>query len=169
MLQLMLIPVSRDCHFGNHAMLQDRVMQSEFGNTLADLRRVCVVGGILAAINFVVLFFVAYANGELGTDWPMVVTVPLVVGGILPLLVFPTCLFSIRVDEKYITHLFCRRHIVSLRPLSELQSVRKGVLFAVVFRFADGSSIRFFGAHMRTIQALRERIHEVRQEFRGFG
>ena len=77
------------------------------------------------------------------------------VGRMLPLIILPTCLFSIRVDEQYISHIFCRRFVLRQRPLSQLESMRVGMgAFAVVFGFSDGSHIHFFGAHLRYINAM---------------
>jgi hypothetical protein len=145
-------------------------MKNEFGNTLVELRHVSIVGAIFAVATGTLFVSVVYAHGRLGDNWPYLVVAPLCIGGILPLAVLPTCFFSIRLDNRHITHLFCGRWIISQRPLCELELVEVGrhSLFPVVFRFVDGSSIRFIGAHMRVIQALCHRICELRPGFRGF-
>ena len=85
------------------------------------------------------------------------------------MIVLPTCLFSIRLDEQYITHLFCGRIVLKQRPVSQLESVRVGSeMFAVVFEFTDGSRIHFPGARIRTIDALCGRIHQLLPDFQAF-
>jgi hypothetical protein len=112
---------------------------------------------------------VFYNHHRLATDWPRAVIGALCIGCILPLVVLPTCLFSIRVDEQHISHIFCRRIVLKQRPISQLESVSVGSgFFAVVFGFTDGSHIHFLGAHIRVIQALCVCIHEKLPHFRGF-
>jgi hypothetical protein len=145
-------------------------MKSEFGNTLVELRRSAIVGAIFAVVTGVLFVSVAYAHERLSTLWLGLVVSSLCIGGILPLVVLPTCLFSIRVDDQHVTHLFFGRFIISQHLLSELKSVEtnRRSIFPVVLRFADGSSIRFIGAHLRVIQALCHRIRELRPGFRRF-
>ena len=128
-------------------------MNEVYGNTMADLRRVSIVGAILGAFAGIGLGAGYYKDGRFAHDWPAAVIGALVIGSIVPLIVLPTCFFSIRLDGQHITHLFCRRIILKQRPVSQLKSVRVGLGgFAVVFRFADGSRIHF-GGH--TFESLR--------------
>jgi hypothetical protein len=89
-------------------------MKSEFGNTLVELRRISIVGAIFAVLTSTLLVSVAYAHGRLGNGWPYFVILPLCLGGMLPLVFLPTCLFSIRLDEQHVTHLFCGRRIITV-------------------------------------------------------
>jgi hypothetical protein len=144
-------------------------MSDIFGNTMIHLRRVAIIGIVFASVVCVLLGLDFYIHHRLATDWPAAVIGALCIGGVLPLIVLPTCLFSIRVDEQYISHLFCGRIVLKQCPVSQLESVRVGFgFFAVVFRFADGSRIHFLGAHIRVIQALCVCIHERLPHFRGF-
>jgi hypothetical protein len=144
-------------------------MSEIYGNTMADLRRASVGGVMLGVFAGVALAASYYKDGRLANDWPAAVIVPLFIGSIIPLIVLPTCFFSIRVDEQYITHLFCGRIVLKQRPISQLEAVRVGLgLFAVVFRFADGSRIHFFGARIRIIDALCVHIQKLLPNFGAF-
>jgi hypothetical protein len=133
-------------------------MIAYFGNTLGHLRRASIVGAIFATVAGVLFLSVSYAHGNLSSGWVSGVVLALCIGGILPFIVSLTCLFSIRLDEERVTHLFCGRFILSQYPLSELASIEMGGAFAVVFRFSRGT-IRFFGAHLRVVQSLCERLY----------
>jgi hypothetical protein len=140
-----------------------------YGNNLADLRRASIGSAMLAVFAGSALAVGYYQDGRLARDWPAAIVLALVIGSIVPLIVLPTCLFSIRVDDQSITHLFCGRIVLKQRPLSQLESVRVGMgVFAVVFRFVDGSGIHFIGAHMRVIDALCGHIHKLLPNFQGF-
>jgi hypothetical protein len=142
-----------------------------YGNTLSDLRRASLGGAMLAVFAVVVLSISAYQHGRLNLarDWPAALLLVAVIGGIIPLMVLPTCLFSIRIDDEHITHLFCGRITLKQRPVSRLKSVRVGQgLFAVVFQFTDGSGIHFFGARIRVIDDLCGHLHRLLPDFQGF-
>jgi hypothetical protein len=139
-------------------------MTTDFGNTFVHLRRVSIVGAIFAFVTGILFILVAYAHDRLSTHWVSILVFPLCIGGILPFVVFLTCLFSIRLDERHIAHLFCGRFILSQQPLSELEGIEVGGAFAVVFRFSRGATIRFFGAHMRVVQSIIKRVHELRPD-----
>ena len=144
-------------------------MNEIYGNTMADLRRVGGSGTIVGVFAGIVLGAGYYQEGRLAHEWPAAVIGALVIGSLLPLAILPTCFFSIRLDGQHITHLFCGRIILRQRPVSQLESVRVGLgVFAVVFRFADGSRIRFLGARIRIIEALCGSIHQLLPNFRGF-
>ncbi|MEY2507291.1 MAG: hypothetical protein QOH01_1620 [Verrucomicrobiota bacterium] len=138
-------------------------MATEFGNRLGHLRRASIMGAILATAIAIVFMSVAYAHGNLSRSWVSSILLALFIGCILPLVAFLTCLFSIRLDQERVTHVFCGRFVLSQQPLSELESIEVGGPFAVVFRFSRGT-IRFFGAHMRVVQSLCERILELRPD-----
>jgi hypothetical protein len=137
---------------------------ADFGNTLVHLRRAAIVGTIFTIITAIIGVSVGHAHGRITAHWPDLVFIPLCIGGILPLVIAVTCLFSLRVDERHVTHLFCSRLVLSRHPLSELESFEVGGTSAVVFRFSSGVAIHFFGAHREVIQALCERIHELRPD-----
>ena len=139
-------------------------MITDFGNTFIHLRRAALVGTVFAIVAAVIFVSNAHADYRITTHWPHFVFVPLCIGGMIPLVVAVTCLFAIRVDEMHITHLFCKRFILSRQPLAELERVELGGAFAVVFRFCGGAAIHFIGAHFSVIRALRERIHELRPD-----
>ena len=85
---------------------------------------------------------------------------------VLPLVVLLTSVFSIHLDEQHVTHLFVGRFVLSQHPFSDLVAVEffRRSLFPVVFRFVDGSSIRFIGAHVVVISDMRERLFELRPD-----
>ena len=144
-------------------------MSKIYGNTMADLGRAAlgsVMLGAFAGVCFGVSF---YHDGRLAKDWPTAVVGALVIGVMVPLVVLPSCFFSIRVDEQHISHLFCRQFVLKQRPLSQLVSVQVGRgLFAVVFRFSDGSHIRFWGARIRVIDAMCGHIRKLLPDFHAF-
>jgi len=84
-----------------------------YGNTMADLRSASIGSTMLGVLAGVGLCASYYKDGRLANDWPVAVIAPLVIGSIIPLIILPTCLFSIRVDEQYITHLLRTRCLES--------------------------------------------------------
>jgi hypothetical protein len=87
-------------------------MSNIFGNTMTHLRRAAVVGVVFALGVCVLLSSDFYIHHRLAADWPAAAIGALCIGSILPLIVLPTCFFSIRVDEQYISHLFCGRIVL---------------------------------------------------------
>ncbi len=144
-------------------------MSRIYGNTMGDLRRASMGGAMLGIFAGVALGAGFYKDGRLAHDWSTAVVGAFVIGCIIPLVMLPTCLFSICLEAHYITHLFCGRIILKRRPISQLKSVSVGLgLFAVVFGFADGSCIHFLGARIRVIDALCGNIHQLCPNFQGF-
>jgi hypothetical protein len=140
-------------------------MSTDFGNTFVHLRRVSVFGLILAAVVGVLFFCVGYAHGTLSTHWLELVLITLAIGAAVPFVVLLTTLFSIRLDEQRVTHLFLRRFVLSQHPLSALVATEFfGRPFPVVMRFSDGSCLRFIGAHVGVISAMRRRLSELRPD-----
>lgn len=140
-----------------------------YGNSLADLRRACIGGVMLAVFAGSAMAVGYYQDGGLVRDWPVAIVLALVIGSIVPLIILPTCLFSIRVDDQCIAHLFCGHIVLKQRPLSQLESVRGGMgIFAVAFRFTDGSGVHFIGARIRVVDALCGHIPELLPNFQGF-
>lgn len=140
-------------------------MNTDFGNTFTEVRSVSVFGLILSTIVAVLFICIGYTHGTLSTCWPQVVVITLAIGVVVPLAVLLTSLFSIRLDEQRVAHLFLRRFVLGERPLSELVGADffRGT-FPVVFRFSDGSHIRFIGAHVGIVSALRRRLFELRPD-----
>jgi len=138
----------------------------EFGNTVYQLRSVCIFGVILALIAEGIFAGAAYNSGNLDRVWN---TLPcaLLIGVTVPLLILPTCLFSIRVTRDKIQHLFCRKWHLSEGLIEDLTSVEIGKPL-VVFRFKNGPAIRFIGAHLRILEALCLCIQEHRPAFANF-
>jgi len=144
-------------------------MTKTYGNTMSDLRRAGLGGVILGVFAATALSVDFHQAGRLARDWPAAAVAALVIAGIIPLVILPTCLFSIRVDDEHITHLFCGRIILKQRPVSQLKSIRVGQgMFAVVFQFTDGSGIRFFAARIRVIDDLCGHLHRLLPNFQGF-
>jgi hypothetical protein len=141
--------------------------ERDFGNTLHQLRSISMVGIILSLIVTAIFLAVAYAHHRLAQFYDML-PISILLALILPAVIFPTCLVSIRVTRTQIQHLFLRRWLISEGPLADLQQVDLSNSSGMIFRFRDGSSIRFLGAHLRILQELCVYIRELRPEFSNF-
>jgi len=80
-------------------------------------------------------------------------------GAILPLLVAPTCLFKIEVDQHSIRSTFLGWTLQERRR-DELADVQQGSSpFALVLRFRDGSRMRLFAINMFEIARISADLH----------
>jgi hypothetical protein len=141
-------------------------MSTDFGNTFVHVRRISISGLILSSIVGIIFICVGYTHGTLSEYWPEIAIFTLAMTAVLPLIVLLTSLFSIRLDERYVTHLFLGRVVLSQHPLSDLVAAEffRRSFFPVVFRFSNGSSIRFMGAHLAVISDMRDRLFELRPD-----
>ena len=130
-----------------------------YGNTPKTLKKVTVVGLVFAGVLYLVFMIAAAVHGGVGAirhvfEWP-VVAVPAGVGAILPLVVLPTTLFSIRVEDGTIRHLFLDKWALGTGSIDDLTEIDLGRgLFAVVLHFRDGRRIRLLGAHVAQCNRL---------------
>ena len=141
-------------------------MSTDFGNTLVHVRRISIFSLFVSIILGIVFICIGYRHNTLSGRWPELILSTLAIGATLSLLVLFTSLFSIRLDEKYVAHLFLRRFVLSQHPLSDLVAAEffRRSFFPGVFRFSNGSSIRFMGAHPAVISNMRDRLFELRPD-----
>ncbi len=138
-------------------------MSREFGNGWRQIRPLLNAGVVISVA--VTAFFVGlllYKN-RIG-DLVRILPISLLLGAVVPLFVAPTLLFSIRLEDGYIVHRVCRRWTLARKRLSDLTRLGFGGASAVIFHFADGSKIRFIGAHVQILSDMCAYIHELRPD-----
>jgi hypothetical protein len=133
-----------------------------FGNTLRSLRGALILFSAMALTLAVTFYFVdtthltASARAFHGARLALpVLAIPLVA-------VLPTCLFAIRIDDSTISHLFLRRVVLSRKLLADLIAVDIAGRWGAVFRFRDGSRIRFFGANLEELLEMSRYLETLR-------
>jgi len=130
-----------------------------YGNTLATLKKSIIVGICITLFVYLIFIGAAWVQGgwekiHVAFLWPVVI-IPPAVGGIVPLLVFPTVLTNIRIEDGTIYHLLLNKKTLSVKQIENLIGIDLGRgMFAVVLHFEDGSKIRFLGAHIAQCNRL---------------
>ncbi|MGB3120590.1 MAG: hypothetical protein WBE58_17335 [Verrucomicrobiales bacterium] len=127
-----------------------------FGNTAKQLRRGVIVGLVIGGVAyaFSAAMFVFYER------LPLARLIPLTVIVVLPALVIglailPTLMFSIHFVGDRVEHRMLDKWILSKAPASEFISMQvPSGIFAAKLNFADGTKMRFFGAHLEILAAL---------------
>ncbi len=135
-----------------------------FGNTLRSLRGALILLSAMALTLAVTFYFIdtthltASARALHGARIALpILAIPLIV-------VLPTCLFAIRVDDSTISHLFLRRVVLSRKSLEDLVAVDIATRWGAVLRFRDGSRIRFLGAHLKELQEMADYLKTLRPD-----
>ena len=131
-----------------------------FGNTTEQLRRGVIVGLIIGAVAyaFSAVMFVFYEKLPLDRLIPLtfILVVP---ASAIGLAIAPTLLFSIHLVGEWVEHRFLDRWVLSRAKTSDFRSMQSpSEFFAAVLRFADGTKIRIFGAHLGILATLQKEL-----------
>jgi hypothetical protein len=131
-----------------------------FGNTTEQLRRGVIVGLIIGAVAyaFSAAMFVFHEKLPLDRLIPLAVII-VVPASAIGLAIAPTVLFSIHLVGERVEHRLLDRWVLSRAKASDFLSMRSpSGFFAAVLRFADGTKMRIFGAHLGILATLQEEL-----------
>jgi hypothetical protein len=138
-----------------------------FGNGIRHITRLAIIGLVLLALPvFLLGLITGFANDGLSAGrLRQFILVCMLLWAVLPVVVLPTCLLSVRVASGEITHLLFGFLVLSRHQVSDLTSIevakKENKPFGLVLRFRTGRALRSFGMHLRIIQCLCQHLHEI--------
>ena len=135
-----------------------------FGNTLATIRCGIIMMALLDVLVGIIGLVASIKYHTVDRTWPVAVLSVFMPPVVFFLACLPTLAFSIRIEEGRVKHLLLDRFILSDFPAAEFESIEiwKKPWAAVIF-FTDNRAIRFFGAHLGLIGALRTALEDEKR------
>jgi hypothetical protein len=134
-----------------------------FGINPLQMRRMAVVGGIVAVVLLAFGIPVGLSHGTFrgSSDMVRLVTFAVAIGAILPVVVGLAGMLRLRIDSQQIDQMI-GPWVVARRPTSELRrAVLRGRLFPVRLCFADGSRFALLALHVAEVPRLAAALQTV--------
>jgi hypothetical protein len=129
-------------------------LNAHLGVGRQQIRRVSVVGVVLAAFIFVVGLVGGSRHSTLVsvTDYASLIGSSVLIGAILPIVLLFAAVLQLEVTDGDVLQALWGRWLVTRKPLSELTHIdTRGRMFPLVLTFRDGSKMRVVGAPLRDI------------------
>lgn len=136
-----------------------------FGNTLSSIRPGIVIMTILGTA--LGLFALVYnpSHISLSQSWRTIVSLVLIPPGVFLFACLPTCVFSIRIEEGQVKHLFFDRYVLSQYSITDFTKMEIGKRpWGAVIHFKDENKIRFLGANLGIIGKLNKTLTKAKSE-----
>lgn len=134
-----------------------------FGNTPYLFRRCIFSGLVLGVVGCLVIIPLMIYEGVplerfLPFDFLFILLTPALVLGVIML---PTVIFSIHINEEWVEHRAFDRWVLSRGRIEDFLSMESPAgVFAAKLRFSDRTTIRFFGAHFGEMAALEKELEK---------
>jgi hypothetical protein len=134
------------------------------GITGSELRRVTVIGAIVAFVFFTIGYAVGQSHDTLSSSGRLGLLVfgAVALGAVLPVAIYLSSALQLRVEEGEVQQSLFGRWLLARRPLGELAEVAVGGRpFPLVLTFRDGSRMRVLGAPLRQLGPFVEHLRRL--------